>query len=47
MKTGILNVRKTSAKRVYSRPALSKIGNVKTLTKKTGSQTDIFTMYTA
>jgi hypothetical protein len=47
MKNTTPNVKGKSGKRTYSKPTLSTIGSVKKLTQKSGSQTDIFTTYTA
>ncbi|WP_428661722.1 hypothetical protein [Runella sp.] len=47
MKNTTLPAKRKLGKRAYSKPTLSTIGSVKKLTQKTGSQTDIFTSYTA
>lgn len=47
MKNTTLNVKGKSGKRAYTKPTLSTIGSLKKLTQKTGSQTDVFTTYTA
>ncbi len=47
MKNTTLPVKGKLVKRTYSKPKLSAIGSVKKLTQKTGSQSDVFTSYTA
>lgn len=47
MKNIPLALKGASPKRTYAKPVLLKIGSVKKLTQKGGSQADIFTNYTA